>query len=74
MPRWIIVDDADSSIQYDGPWFFDSKGTQDGVGNFGPAYLDTLHGTTLNASLSFNFSGEPFVVSLCTNIQHYLML
>lgn len=71
VPRWIIVDDADSSIQYSGPWFFDSKGTQDAVGNFGPAYQDTLHGTTLNASLSFSFSGQSFFVSWGLKIQHH---
>ena len=56
-PRWIIVDDVDSQIQYTGPWFAD-QGSEDSVGNFGPPYLSTMHGTNSNASLSFAFNGE----------------
>ena len=57
VPQWIIVDDVDSQIQYTGPWFAD-QGSRDSVGNFGPAYQSTMHGTTSNASLSFTFNGE----------------
>ena len=57
VPRWIIVDDVDSQIQYTGPWFPD-QGSQDSVGNFGPPYQSTMHGTNSNASLSFAFYGE----------------
>lgn len=56
-PRWVIVDDVDSQIQYTGPWFAD-QGSRDSVGNFGPPYQSTMHGTTSNASLSFAFNGE----------------
>lgn len=57
VPRWIIVDDVDPQIQYTGPWFPD-HGSQDSVGNFGPPYQSTMHGTNSNASLSFAFHGE----------------
>lgn len=57
VPRWVIVDDVDSQIQYTGPWFAD-QGSLDSVGNFGPPYQNTVHGTNSNASLSFAFQGE----------------
>jgi hypothetical protein len=57
VPRWVIVDDMDSRIQYSGPWFGD-KGSQDSVGPSGPAYQSTLHGTLANASLEFAYHGE----------------
>ena len=53
------MDDVDSQIQYTGPWFPD-QGSQDSVGNFGPPYLSTMHGTKSNASLSFAFQGVSF--------------
>ena len=56
-PRWIIVDDVDSQIQYTGPWFLD-QGSRDSVGAYGTPYKSTLHGTNSNASLSFAFHGE----------------
>ena len=56
VPRWIIVDDVDSQIQYSGPWSAD-QGSRDSAGNFGPPYQSTLHGTNSNASLSFAFNG-----------------
>ena len=58
VPRFIVVDDVDtSSIQYTGPWYPD-QGSQDSVGNFGPPYRSTLHGANANASLAFAFNGE----------------
>lgn len=67
-PRWVVVDNVDSAINYTGPWFQD-QGTQDSVGNFGPAYRSTLHGTKNNASLSFAFNGSflYFVIFLETD-------
>lgn len=62
VPRFIIVGDADPRIQYNGPWFQD-QGGEDSVGNFGPPYLDTMHGAKSNASLSFAFNGEHHYVS-----------
>jgi len=56
-PRWIVVDDTDPAIEYVGPWFQDT-GSQDTVGSFGPAYLNSLHGTNQLASLSFSFNGK----------------
>jgi len=56
-PRWVIVDDTDSQIQYTGSWVPD-QGSQDSVGNYGPPYRNTMHGTKSNASLSFSFHGE----------------
>ena len=56
-PRSIIVDNVDSSIQYTGPWFPD-QGSENSVGNFGPPYQNTLHGTNANASFSFAFNGK----------------
>ncbi|KAF4617200.1 hypothetical protein D9613_005641 [Agrocybe pediades] len=56
--RQVVVDDNDPGIQYVGPWFLDTSGSQDTVGNFGPPYLETLHGTKSSASLSYSFTGE----------------
>ena len=55
--RYIIIDDVDPSIHYNGLWFA-NQGNQNSVGDFGPPYNGTLHGTTSNASLSFEFSGK----------------
>ncbi|KAF8797652.1 hypothetical protein BYT27DRAFT_7265536 [Phlegmacium glaucopus] len=60
-PRFIIVDDVDSEIQYTGPWFRDEGSLDDSLLN-GPTYLGTLHGTKSNASLSFTFNGTQFKV------------
>jgi hypothetical protein len=57
MPNAVVVDDTDSGIQYVGPWFADSSGSQNTQGNYGPAFENTLHGTTLNASLAYSFNG-----------------
>lgn len=67
-PRWIVVDDKDSGIKYypasSTPWFsVSTEGALDAVGNFGPAYRSTLHGTHSNASLSFNFTGQHLLKS-----------
>ncbi|KDR73720.1 hypothetical protein GALMADRAFT_251531 [Galerina marginata CBS 339.88] len=58
-PRWVVVDDTDVNIQYsgDGRDWVQNQGSRDDVGNFGPPYKDTLHGTIMNASLSYSFSG-----------------
>lgn len=57
VPRFIIVDDVDPSIQYTGSWF-STQGTL-GLGNAsdGPPYENTLHGANSSASLSFAFNG-----------------
>lgn len=57
-PRQVIVDDTDEDIKYQGfGWFLDN-GTQDPVGNFGPTFQSTSHGTKSNGSLSLSFSGQ----------------
>jgi len=55
--RWIIVDDTDLNIQYAGLWF-QTRGSLDNLGTFGPPFESTLHGVNLNASLTYAFSGE----------------
>ncbi|KAF9478490.1 hypothetical protein BDN70DRAFT_836032 [Pholiota conissans] len=69
-PRLVVVDDTDPDIQYSGPWFADSSGSQDKSGNFGPAYQSTLHGTTLNASLSYSFTGTQVKVWGSNNLRN----
>ena len=63
VPRFIIVDDVDSQIHYTGPWFPEEGGLNN-VGNFGPPYQNTMHGTNASASLSFAFSGEFYFSNL----------
>ncbi|KAF8801614.1 hypothetical protein BYT27DRAFT_7114517 [Phlegmacium glaucopus] len=62
VPRWIIVDDVDSRIQYDGPSWFPDEGSQDSQGTYGAPFRSTLHGTQANASLSFTFHGTQVAV------------
>ncbi|KAF9561078.1 hypothetical protein CPC08DRAFT_707651 [Agrocybe pediades] len=64
--RFIVVDDTNPDIQYVGPWFLDTTGSQDTDGNFGVPYLETLHGTTSSASFSYSFTGT-YVNVLGTN-------
>ncbi|KAF8151509.1 hypothetical protein B0H34DRAFT_664724 [Crassisporium funariophilum] len=52
----VWVDDMNSGIHYEGPWF-EAHGNKDGVGFFGPPFRSSLHGVNENASFSFNFSG-----------------
>ena len=54
--RRLIIDDSDSGIDYIGQWFKDS-GTLDSVGNFGPTYMHTEHGTNANNSFYIFFQG-----------------
>jgi len=57
--RLVVVDDTDPNINYIGPsWVQDTSGSQDTIGNFGPAYRSTLHGTKSSASLSYAFNGK----------------
>jgi hypothetical protein len=67
------VDDVDSQIQYTGPWFPD-QGSQDSVGNFGPPYQSTMHGTISNASLSFAFHGEHYFPKLIKLFTHSIFI
>ncbi|KAJ4483574.1 hypothetical protein J3R30DRAFT_3698434 [Lentinula aciculospora] len=59
VPRLVVVDDTDPTIQYSPPSAFslDSTGSLDQLGNGGPAFNKTLTGTTTNASLSYTFNG-----------------
>ena len=57
MSRWVIVDDTDAGLSYIGPWF-QSQGTQNGLGSYGPPLLGSLHGTNSDASFSYSFYGE----------------
>lgn len=55
--RWIIVDDTDDQIRYQGDWTEDRDASE--VGNFGPPFMGTQHAATNTAaaSISFTFSG-----------------
>ncbi|KAF8150202.1 hypothetical protein B0H34DRAFT_732997 [Crassisporium funariophilum] len=57
-PRFVLVDDTNPGIKYDGPWSAATHGSQDDVGNFGPPFLSTLHAVNTNAGLSYSFSGS----------------
>jgi hypothetical protein len=56
--RVIVVDDSDPLFHYTEPDWFQDEGSQDNVGNFGPPFQHTLHGTSSNASFSFSFEGQ----------------
>ncbi|KAF9458804.1 hypothetical protein BDZ94DRAFT_1123479, partial [Collybia nuda] len=57
MVRPIVIDDSDHAIRYSGVGWFQDNGSQDGIGNFGPTYLRTLHGTNVNGGLAYTFNG-----------------
>ena len=57
MSKIIIVDDTNTNIKYSGPWFITAQNSQLNVGNNGPPFQNTLHGTNENASLSYSFNG-----------------
>lgn len=57
--RWVALDGNDSSIIYIGTWFPDF-GSKEFVGNYGPPYLHTLHGTSTNGTVSLEFNGVHF--------------
>ncbi|KAJ6544562.1 hypothetical protein DFH09DRAFT_928210 [Mycena vulgaris] len=57
-PRRILIDDADSAIQYGAEWAAADTSKIDGLGNYGPVHAGTSHATTTDGStLSFKFSG-----------------
>ena len=56
VPRFVIIDDTNSSIQYSGPWF-EVNNTQIETGFNGPPFQNTLHGVNVTANFSFQFSG-----------------
>ncbi|KAF8811562.1 hypothetical protein BYT27DRAFT_7133907 [Phlegmacium glaucopus] len=65
----VIVDDTNPNIQYFGPWFT-AQNTQNDTGNFGMPFQNTLHGVSVDANLSFAFSGSAVNVlgtSITTN-------
>ncbi|KAF8163682.1 hypothetical protein B0H34DRAFT_672630 [Crassisporium funariophilum] len=68
-PRPIIVDDTDPGIKYMGPWFQD-QGSQNAVGNWGPVFNNTSHGSKSNASLSYAFNGTSIKVLGTNNIRN----
>ncbi|KAG6873170.1 hypothetical protein C0995_002019 [Termitomyces sp. Mi166 len=68
-PRQIVVDDADSQIHYFGSGWFEDEGSQDKVGNFGPTYKTTSHGTKGNDSISFSFVGSSVTVWGTTSLK-----
>ncbi|KAF8182370.1 hypothetical protein K438DRAFT_1600749 [Mycena galopus ATCC 62051] len=62
-PRRILIDDADSAIQYGPGWAAADTSKLNGLGNYGPVYANTSHATTTDGStLSFKFSGTSVAV------------
>ncbi|KAG5735203.1 hypothetical protein E4T56_gene4807 [Termitomyces sp. T112] len=68
-PRQVVVDDTDSQIGYFGSGWFSDRGSQDTVGNFGPTYNKTSHGTKGNDSASFSFVGSSVTVWGTTSLK-----
>ncbi|KAJ6481871.1 hypothetical protein C8R45DRAFT_1003328 [Mycena sanguinolenta] len=62
-PRSIVIDDTDLSIQYGSTgWFLADPSKLNTLGNFGPLYNDTSHGTSVDATLNFPFNGTSISV------------
>ncbi|KAF9559301.1 hypothetical protein CPC08DRAFT_637960 [Agrocybe pediades] len=60
-PRWVMVDDTSPDYQYTGPWF-QARGNQDDIGNFGPPFQSTLHGINANGTIKYTYHGSKVVV------------
>ena len=73
-PRWVVVDDADSKIAYTGAWYNVASKSLDTLGNFGPTYLGTSHGTNDTASFAYSFQGLSTHTSVffITYLNHHL--
>jgi hypothetical protein len=70
--REVVYDDHDShTIQYSGHWFANTS-AEENLGNFGPPYLHTLHGTNHDASISFEFDGAQHL-PLCLDFGSWSM-
>lgn len=63
MTRSIIVDDTSTDVSYIGTSWFADVGSLDAVGNFGPPFLSTSHGTNSTASFALNFTGRSYIDS-----------
>ncbi|KAG2019824.1 hypothetical protein CC2G_005226 [Coprinopsis cinerea AmutBmut pab1-1] len=59
--RWVVLDDLDAEITYEGPWFtvYDSFSTS---GENGPTYMSSSHGTNGTARATFNFDGSTMIL------------
>lgn len=64
------MDDADSTIAYTGAWSNVASKSLDTLGNFGPTYLGTSHGTNSTASFAYSFQGSAVNVFGTTNINN----
>ena len=62
MSRWVIIDDSESGISYDGAGWFQDRGSLDTLGNWGAPYFSTLHGTQSDGSFSYTFTGELCII------------
>ncbi|KAJ2930042.1 hypothetical protein H1R20_g7068, partial [Candolleomyces eurysporus] len=56
--QWVVVDDTDAAIVYEGPWTATDGAKYANSGNFGKPYNNTLHGINATGSLSFSFQGS----------------
>ncbi|KAH6896363.1 hypothetical protein BKA70DRAFT_1570010 [Coprinopsis sp. MPI-PUGE-AT-0042] len=56
--RWVVVDDLDSSVLFNGSGWFTKADAFESLGQNGSTYLGTLHGTTSDSQLSFEFKGS----------------
>ncbi|ESK83716.1 hypothetical protein Moror_2106 [Moniliophthora roreri MCA 2997] len=59
-PRRVVIDDTDPRVKYETQsWSLDAAGSFNNISAWGPAYNNTMHGSSQNsASFSFNFEGE----------------
>lgn len=56
-PTWVVVDDTDPQIIYEGPWTATNGVNYDALGNYGRTYNNSLHGVREQGSMSFSFNG-----------------
>ncbi|KAH6893731.1 hypothetical protein BKA70DRAFT_1118977 [Coprinopsis sp. MPI-PUGE-AT-0042] len=71
-PRWVVLDDLDGSINYEGDSWYTASDAKANFetwdnGGFGLTYLGTLHATDSDAKMSFTFDGSAVVLSGSNN-------
>ncbi|KDR67101.1 hypothetical protein GALMADRAFT_105961 [Galerina marginata CBS 339.88] len=66
--RWIIVDDTDPGVQYNGAWS-QVRDALDDLGNLGPLFEGTSHAVNANASLTYSFSGSRVIAYGTSKVQ-----
>jgi hypothetical protein len=65
--QFVLIDDSDPRIQYEGDWSPEVQGATDGWGIYGPAHNRTLTRITSDGSFTFKFNGTCWALFSTSN-------